>query len=360
MKRGTLRGLLLASLIRAFSLAGCSDGGRTDDGRTVYAFAERDTIALSELFGSRGVRRVRLQAPDSVPAAAEGSILRLAGGRPVVCEPFGAGQGVWLFGEDGRYIGPVGRVGRGPGEYVVPMNALVSPGADTLYVLDGATRRILTYSLPERTFCGDRPWPFDALFTHIDRAGNFVWYVSAAGRNAERFETLVVTRPDGTLLGQATPVEQLDRYSGAWQGLTLFHDAPGGVMAHHQFQPEFFSVPGGEPRIGELRFENHAFAPASYAWDRADFREAWRKSPFVQYYDLLETADRMYVRFGAGEKRYFGVYDKSRGGGVYCEASRIGDDLGLGGVPWMSGVDGDRFFGRTTDPETMASEVVWL
>jgi len=26
----------------------------------------------------------------------------------------------------------------------------------------------------------------------------------------------------------------------------------------------------------------------------------------------------------------------------------------------MSGVDGDRFFGRTTDPETMASEVVWL
>ena len=90
MKRGTLRGLLLASLIRAFSLAGCSDGGRTDDGRTVYAFAERDTIALSELFGSRGVRRVRLQAPDSVPAAAEGSILRLAGGRPVVCEPFGA------------------------------------------------------------------------------------------------------------------------------------------------------------------------------------------------------------------------------------------------------------------------------
>ena len=81
MKRGTLRGLLLASLIRAFSLAGCSDGGRTDDGRTVYVFAERDTIALSELFGSRGVRRVRLQVPDSVPAAAEGSILRLAGGR---------------------------------------------------------------------------------------------------------------------------------------------------------------------------------------------------------------------------------------------------------------------------------------
>ena len=80
MKRGTLRGLLLASLIRAFSLAGCSDGGRTDDGRTVYAFAERDTIALSELFGTRGVRRVRRQAPDSVPAAAEGSILRLAGG----------------------------------------------------------------------------------------------------------------------------------------------------------------------------------------------------------------------------------------------------------------------------------------
>lgn len=82
--------------------------------------------------------------------------------------------------------------------------------------------------------------------------------------------------------------------------------------------------------------------------------------PFVQYYDLLETADRMYVRFGAGEKRYFGIYDKSRGRGVYCEASRIGDDLGLGGIPWMSGVDGDRFFGRTTDPETMASEVVWL
>ncbi len=260
-------------LVGTLFLAGCSGGGRTTDGRTVYAFAERDTITLSELFGTREVRRLRLQAPDSVPAAAEGSILRLAAGRPVVCEPFGTGQGVWLFGENGRYIGPVGRVGRGPGEYVIPMNALVSPGADTLYVFDGATRRILTYLLPERTFCGDTPYPFNALFTHIDRAGNFVWYLSAAGRNTEPFETLVTTRPDGTLLGQATPVEQLDRYSGAWQVLTLFHDAPGGVMAHHQFQPEFFSAPGSEPRIGELRFENHAFAPASYAWDRADFRE---------------------------------------------------------------------------------------
>ena len=92
MKRGTLRGLLLASLIRAFSLAGCSDGGRTDDGRTVYAFAERDTIALSELFGSRGVRRVRLQAPHSVPAAAEGSILRSSAKTAATSAPWdGAG-----------------------------------------------------------------------------------------------------------------------------------------------------------------------------------------------------------------------------------------------------------------------------
>ena len=38
-------------LVGTLFLAGCSGGGRTTDGRTVYAFAERDTITLSELFG---------------------------------------------------------------------------------------------------------------------------------------------------------------------------------------------------------------------------------------------------------------------------------------------------------------------
>jgi len=27
-----------------------------------------------------------------------------------------------------------------------------------------------------------------------------------------------------------------------WQTLTLFHDTPEGMMAHHQFQPELFVV----------------------------------------------------------------------------------------------------------------------
>ena len=112
-----------------------------------------------------------------------------------------------------------------------------------------------------------------------------------------------------------------------------------------------------------LRFENHLFAPESFDWSPNGFRERISASPYVQYYDVLQTSKLLYVRFYAGEKAYVGVYDKARKQGRYCAAESIADDLDVGCTPRMKGVWGDRFY-RTVIPEfsdcCMAPAVIWF
>lgn len=282
---------LLRALLCCLPFAGCDTAVPQED----LFFSECEEIALSDLFGCRALRRVALQDPDSVLLTAP-SIFRATGRYLVACEPFAPRPGVWLFAPDGSYLGRVGRVGRGPGEYVVPMDALTDPAGDTLYVVDKGRRELAAYSLPDREFRAGYPLRFNAKCVAMDRSGHLVWYVSASNTNAGSYETLVTTDARSRVIAQAPAgVEQLDRYSGMWQTLTLFSDAPEGLTAHHQFQPELFpatgSATGSADGVRTLRFEHHGFAPASFDWRDEGFRERIAASPYVQYYDVFETSE---------------------------------------------------------------------
>lgn len=69
------------------------------------------------------------------------------------------------------------------------------------------------------------------------------------------------------------------------------------------------------------------------------------------------------MRFCAGKRLYIGLYDKERGRGRYCDVARIRDDLGLGTVPRIRGVAGNRFYCLVSHDDTDSytpPEVVWF
>lgn len=326
--------------------AACSPVGSGEKG-AVYRFEECSRTTLSELFGSCSVRRIGLQDPDSLLSWAEAAVFRVYDRCMVACQPFGAARGVRLYAADGSFLGPVGRIGRGPGEYLFPTNVWTDPACDTLYVEDRGMNSVLTYALPERRFVGSERLPLHALCMTRTDSGSFLHYVSAANRNDRAYPNLVATDRAGRTTPVPTGTVQRDRYSGLWQTTTLFHATPDGWAVHHQFQPEILSAADGRT-IARLKFDRHRFAPETFDWGNEGFRERIAASPYIQYYDLFETAEQLHVRFCAAGHIYLGMYDKRSARGTYCRADRIADDLGAGCVPRIRSVHDGRFYALRT------------
>lgn len=351
---------ILAALLISLLFVGCNSG-KQDGNFPICYFSECDEIALSDLFSCDRLDRITLQDPDSIFMSSP-AIFRVNDKYMAACQPFGPRQGVWLFSADGSYIGHVGRLGRGPGEYVVPMEILMND-ADTIYVADKGKKEILAYSLPDRKFQERYPFAFNSKCVALDKTGNLVWYVASSNRNVSDYKNLVKTDIRSHVLEQRSPVKQLDNYSGMWQTITLFSDTPTGLIAHHQFQPELFPASEEAGSIRILRFENHKFAPESFDWQKVGFRERISTSPYVQYYDVFETTAKMYVRFCAGKTIFLAIYDKIRNKGRYCDITRIRDDLGLGFIPRIKGVQGDRFYCLTAHEDEeryFPPSVIWF
>jgi len=70
-------------------------------------------------------------------------------GNVYIAEIADGSTGIYVFSDDGSYIGQTGRDGDGPGEFRGLMDIHVS--GDTLYTLDMSLNRIQIFSLPDRT-----------------------------------------------------------------------------------------------------------------------------------------------------------------------------------------------------------------
>lgn len=339
---------------------GCNSYRQENDS-PIYYFSESEEISLSDLFSCDHINRIQLQDPDKVLMSSP-AIFRMNDKYMVACQPFGSRQGVWLFAMNGTYLGNIGRIGRGPGEYIMPMEILMND-SDTIYIEDKGKKEILAYSLSNRKAEKTYPFTFNSKCVALDKTGNLVWYVASSNSNTSDYENLVKTDISSNVLMQCSPVKQLDHYSGMWQTITLFSETPTGLIAHHQFQPELFPIDAEKGATKVLQFENHKFAPESFNWQKDGFRERISTSSYVQYYDVFETSTKMYVRFCAGKNIYLGIYDKEHNKGRYCDIKRIDDDLDLGCIPRVKGVHNDHFFclaAHEEEDQYFPPSVVWF
>jgi hypothetical protein len=54
---------------------------------------------------------------------------------------------VFIFGDDGKYLGKIHSVGDGYGSYYLPFDMIVNPFTDRIEIMDVRLRKILSYSL---------------------------------------------------------------------------------------------------------------------------------------------------------------------------------------------------------------------
>ena len=78
---------------------------------------------------------------------------------------------------DGKYIGKIGCVGEGPGEYIMPFYFVIDEKNDKLYLWDRAVNKILIYNISTFKFVNEFFIPFNASCFEKLGDKHFVFYI---------------------------------------------------------------------------------------------------------------------------------------------------------------------------------------
>lgn len=106
---------------------------------------------------------------------------------------------IMLFGLDGRFIQQLAKTGKGPGEYVYPVDFNIVPQRKEIWVLEGPSRKILKYGYSGR-FLGAVKLSVNSSIRHFSvlSTGGLV---CEAGNDS----LLCITDPNGQMLFSAIP-----------------------------------------------------------------------------------------------------------------------------------------------------------
>jgi hypothetical protein len=275
-------------------------------------------------------------------------IVRMTEDKILVGVLFGAKKSIYAFKKDGTYIRKVGGNGQGPGEYIIPLEALVDEQGQQICVWDAATNKILAYDINTLEFRKENKLPFYICCMEILPDQQMIFYIGKGLRNEGVYtDHFQITDMNGQWISSFIPRETFQKYNGTWGVTTFFHKAGEEVYAHQPFQATEMrcSTAGIEPAY-TLNFSNHSFAPMSVykkAPDSESFLASVKDEGYIHYHEVLETKNKIYVHFGVKEDIYIGIYDKRKKKGVYCRRDAIVDDIGIGVIPMVNYVWKDQF-----------------
>ncbi len=136
-----------------------------------------------------------------------------------------ATNGVYLYQNDGTYIGEVGKKGRGPGEYL-GVSSIFSDG-QSIFITDWTGKAFYEYDL-ERNFIEKTPWPEGVIFSNIKMLGNSGNYVGLRSWHGIPFKTpkIVTYNKNLELIDESVQTTQ----SGSYYTLPIAESTSGALF----------------------------------------------------------------------------------------------------------------------------------
>ncbi|OFY55673.1 MAG: hypothetical protein A2X22_14160 [Bacteroidetes bacterium GWF2_49_14] len=219
----------------------------------------------------------------------------------------------YLFDRSGKFIRNVGRVGKGPGEYVWPRMVAVSPDERYIVVGDESTRKLILYDINgqyirERRFKEDNP-----AFTLVSMAfkdnGNFMVTFRRPSRPVPGFASIltydlnlkVVQR---ILPRSADPEEAMSNLSY----MSMIRSEDGFCFWETYKDTLYYIDKEGmvEPQY-HIGIKNHCF---SMGFGLPEFDSSGKQAICTMIMDVLDLPDRLFIDvIHMGESRNV-LYDK--------------------------------------------------
>lgn len=166
-------------------------------------FANHQKVNLSKI--AKSVRYVKLETtPESYISSVSKAIF--TDDQIIVLDE--QSNNLLRFDNEGRFLGAIGRSGRGPGEYVRVTQVEVNQGNKTIYVFDFAQGKVLKFNL-EGKFIGNNENPLLGFWVTLIDEKYLVWFdPSRAYKFVGGYYKTVITDLDGNILQKSSPRKQ--------------------------------------------------------------------------------------------------------------------------------------------------------
>lgn len=315
-------------MLAAVLCSACRIDGRIDE---EIVLQEKTQAKVSEILEDYTIVPLETTEENLVLDA---TLLRICHDKVYILDCFAPEKNLYVFRLDGTYIGKAGRMGNGPGEFVMPGQLVVDEANRQLLVYDMATNKLIAYHADSLTFTGEYTLPFQAGCVELLDNERLIWYVNAGTRNKGEFvKHIQITDMQGKPLSSHIPPMEFPN-RGLYNVMSYFTRDNSHTYFHHPFLGEYYACSANDSvlqRAFALRFEKLPFPTAEYvAAHKNSIVKDLEADRYIQWCNVYLAPQVLLCYAGSGKDIYWGVYDRQREAGWYIRRDLIEDDLGIG------------------------------
>ena len=296
-----------------------------------YLFLQKEQVRVSDMM--KDYSFIPLETTDD-SLILDATVVKISGGKIFVLDSFSPSKSLYVFQLDGKYVGKIGAVGNGPGEYIMPYNLMISEASNRLFIQDIAMNKLLAFDLATGRFVEDYAIPFYAGCVELLDEEHFIWYVNAGSRNKNDFvKHLQITNLKcEPISSHIAPMNFPNR--GLYNVISYFTREEGMTLFHHPFMGEYYVCSSNDSILRpafSLKLEHHPFPTEEYITNHKDnIIKDLEAGHYIQWCNVFRNASTLLCYAGCGKEIYWGVYDIEKQTGWYIDRLRIVDDWGIG------------------------------
>ena len=296
-------------IIIALSIIACKHSATNRySGLEVIDFAKSSMESDAELFETTFIK---LETTDN--SLIGGYIAQIEAANEHLFILTGGGNiNLLVFDLSGKFKGTIGKIGRGPGEYIVPISFSIHFTNNVISVVDIAQKKIIDYSLDDYKFLADKNMEVDSFCFEYLGNDKIVW------KNANYQDSLsdwsfIVTDTEQQFLNKFVKKDFKTGYStGPAKNLYKLEEH---VFAYAQYNPILYKFMGDKvvPAY-HIKFGEHQLPPLDYlqkiSADNNNFISTLNESNYISYYCIFDTNRTLCIFYSVTQNTYIGFYDK--------------------------------------------------
>ncbi len=291
---------------------------------------ERTEVKMSDLISDYSF--IELETLDK-NLILDASMIRIWKDRIFILDCFAKNKTVWAYDIQGKYLGNLGTLGPGPGEYIMPMSLVIDEANDRVLIKDVAQNKLLFYDASTLSFIKELRIPFYSDCFDYLSPNKLIWYVGSGCANEGDYQKHIqITDMELSVLSNHIPRMDFPK-RGMYNVMTYFHRFENNVYFHHPFNNDVYSYDLSADTVNiqyKVDWKGLNYPPFDYVRaNRDNIIKRQEEDHLIQYFELLENSDKSMCYFGKDNQSYLGVYDKNNQSGYYVQTDKIKDDLGI-------------------------------